>query len=164
MHGRPPPSTTWSQPKTPLPPVSPSIAMSSISAFNSSMSVAASSSFTSVPPAASFCFLFSSFFFSFVLLFLSCSDESWTPHARSRRHVARRGEWRGVGGGLEEAEELEVEVEVELEAELELEHGLPAAGPVDIGDTVHKSFIKAVHNSPVHKSVHNSLLTAVSVL
>ena len=50
-----------------------------------------------------------------------------------------------VGGGLEEAEELEVEVEeeVELEAALALELGLPAANLVDIGDTVHKSFMKA---------------------
>ena len=39
---------------------------------------------------------------------------------------------------------MEVEVEVELEdaeeAE-ELEHGLPVAAPVDMGDTVHYSFI-----------------------
>ena len=65
---------------------SPSTAMSSISAFTSSMSVAASSSFTPLPPAVSFFFLFSSFFFSFFLffslffslflLFLSCSEES----------------------------------------------------------------------------------------
>ena len=58
--------------------------MSSISVFTSSMSVAASSSFTPFPPAASFFFLFSSFFSSFFLffssffssfflLFLSCS-------------------------------------------------------------------------------------------
>ena len=59
---------------------------------------------------------------------------------------------------------MEVEVEVELDAELEQEHGLPAAAPVDMGDIVHKSFIKAVHNSSVHKSVHNSCMTAVSVL
>ena len=62
---------------------------------------------------------------------------------------------------------MEVEVEVELEdaeeAE-EVEHGLPVAAPVDMGDTVHNSFIKAVHNSSVHKSVHNSVMTAVSVL
>ena len=71
----------------------------------------------------------------------------------------------GLGGGLEEAEELEVEVEVEveLEVELELEHGLPVAAPLDMGDVVHISFIKAVHNSSVHKSVHNSFMTAVSV-
>ena len=62
---------------------------------------------------------------------------------------------------------MEVEVEDELEdAEeaQELEHGLPVAPPVDMGDTVHNSFIKAVHNSSVHKSVHNSFMTAVSVL
>ena len=59
---------------------------------------------------------------------------------------------------------MEVEVEVELEAELELELGLPAAAPVDVGDAVHKSFIKPVHNSSVHKSVHNSFMMAVSVL
>ena len=45
---------------------------------------------------------------------------------------------------------MEVEVEVELEdaeeAE-ELEHGLPVAARLDMGDTVHNSFIKAVHNS-----------------
>ena len=62
---------------------------------------------------------------------------------------------------------MEVEVEVELEhAEVaeELEHGLPVAALVDVGDTVHNSFIKAVHNSSVHKSVHNPFMTAVSVL
>ena len=61
---------------------------------------------------------------------------------------------------------MEVE-EVELEnAEVaeELQHGLPAAALVDMGDTVHNWFIKAVHNSSVHKSVHNSFMTAVSVL
>ena len=61
---------------------------------------------------------------------------------------------------------MEVEVEVELEdaeeAE-ELEHGLQVAAPVDMGDTVSNSFIKALHNSSVHKSVHNSFMTAVSV-
>ena len=62
---------------------------------------------------------------------------------------------------------MEVEVEVELEDAVEaeeLEHGLPVAAPVDIGDTVHNSFIKAVHNSSIGKSVHNSFMTAVSVL
>ena len=64
----------------------PSIAMSSILARTSSMSVAASASFTPLPPATSFFFLFSSFFFSFFLFFspffffflpfLSCSEES----------------------------------------------------------------------------------------
>ena len=62
---------------------------------------------------------------------------------------------------------MEVEVEVELEdaeeAE-ELEHGLLVAAHVDMGDTVHNSFMKAVHNSSVHKSVHNSFMTVVSVL
>ena len=62
---------------------------------------------------------------------------------------------------------MEVEVEVELEdaeeAE-ELEHGLLVAALVDMGDTVQNSFIKAVHNSSVHKSVHNSFMTAISVL
>ena len=90
------------------------------------------------------------------------------PHLRSRRRVGRRrrGERRGVGGGLEEAEEheLEVEVEVELQEAEELEHGLPVAAPVDTGDTIHNSFIKAVHNSSAHKSVHNSFMTAVLVL
>ena len=57
-----------------------------------------------------------------------------------------------------------MEVEVEVEAEVELEHGLPVATPVDMGDAVHKSFIKAVHNSSVHESVHNSFMTAVSTL
>ena len=67
--------------------------------------------------------------------------------------MGRRAELRGIGGGLEEAEELEVEVEVEveLEAEQQLEHGLPLATPVDMGDGVDKSFIQAVHNSSVHK-------------
>ena len=55
-------------------------------------------------------------------------------------------------------------MEVEVEAQLELEHGLPVVAPVDMGDAVHKSFIKAVHNSSVHKSVHNSFMRAVSVL
>ena len=61
--------------------------MPSISAFTSSMSVAASSSFTPLPAAASFFFLFSSsffsfflvfssFFFAFFLPFLFCSEES----------------------------------------------------------------------------------------
>ena len=62
---------------------------------------------------------------------------------------------------------MEAEVEVELqdaeEAE-ELEYGLPVADPVDMGDTVHNSFIKAVHNSSVHKSVHNSFMLAILVL
>ena len=44
---------------------------------------------------------------------------------------------------------MEVEVEAELEdaeeAE-EVENGLPVAAPMDMGDTVHNSFIKAVHN------------------
>ena len=60
--------------------------------------------------------------------------------------------------------DVEVEVEVELEAELELEHGLPVATPVDMGDAVHKWFIKAVHNSSLHKSVDNLFMTEVSVL
>ena len=60
---------------------------------------------------------------------------------------------------------LEVEVELEdAERAEELEHGLPVAAPVDMGDTVHNSFIKAVHNSSVHKSVNNSFMTPVSVL
>ena len=61
---------------------------------------------------------------------------------------------------------MEVEVEVELEDAEEAEelgHGLPVAAAVDMGDTVHNSFIKAVHNSSVHKSVHNSVMTAFSV-
>ena len=62
---------------------------------------------------------------------------------------------------------MEVEVEVELEdveeAE-ELEHGLPVAAPLNMGDTVQNSFIKAVHNSSVHKTVRNSFMTAISVL
>ena len=32
------------------------------------------------------------------------------------------------------------------------------------GEAVHKSFIQPVHNSSVHKSAHNSLMTAVSGL
>ena len=59
--------------------------------------------------------------------------------------------------------EVDVELEDAKEAE-ELEHGLPVAASVDMGDTVHNSFIKAVHNSSVHKSVHSSFMTAVSVL
>ena len=62
---------------------------------------------------------------------------------------------------------MEVEVEVELEDAEEAEepeHGLPVATVVGMGDTVYNSFIKAVHNSSVHKSVHNSFVTAVSVL
>ena len=94
-----------------------------------------------------------------------------TPHSRSRRRVGRpkQGERRGDGGGLEEAEELQVEVEVEVELEdadeaEELSHGLPVAAPVDMEEAVHNSSINAVHNSSVHKSVHNSFMTAVSVL
>ena len=91
-----------------------------------------------------------------------------TPHSRSRRRVGRRrrGEQRGVGGGLEEAEKLEVEVEVEVELEEaeELEHGLPVATPVDMGDNVHNSLIQAMRNSSVQTSVHNSFMTAVSAL
>ena len=59
-----------------------------------------------------------------------------------------------------------VEVEVELEdAEeaQEVEHGLPVAAAVDMGDTVHNLFIKAVHNLSVHNSVHKSVMTAVLV-
>ena len=59
---------------------------------------------------------------------------------------------------------MKVEAEVELEAKLELEVGLPAAAPVDMGDAFHTLFIKAVHNSTVHKSVHNSFMTAILVL
>ena len=51
--------------------------------------------------------------------------------------------------------QVEVELEDAEEAE-EVEHGLPVAAPVDMGDTV--------HNSSVHKSVHSSVMTAVSVL
>ena len=71
--------------------------------------------------------------------------------------------WRS---GLEGAEELEVEVGVELELklELELELGLPAAAAVDKGEALHKSFIKPVHNSSIHRSVHNLFMTAGSVL
>ena len=57
-----------------------------------------------------------------------------------------------------------MEVELEDAEEEELEHGLPVAAPVDMGVTFHNSFIKAVHNSSVHKSVHNSFMTAVLVL
>ena len=89
-----------------------------------------------------------------------------TPHSRSRRRVGRWGEWRGVGGWLEEAEklELEVEVEVEDEAELAVEYGVQVTAPVAMWDAVHKLFTKAVHNSAVHESVHNSFMTTVSVL
>ena len=59
---------------------------------------------------------------------------------------------------------MELEVEVGVDLELELELGLPAAAPVDVGDTVHKSFIKPVHSSSVHKLGHNSFMTASSVL
>ena len=62
---------------------------------------------------------------------------------------------------------MEVEVEVELEhaeeAE-ELELGLLVAAPVDMRDTVHNLFIKAVHNSSGDKSVHSSFMTAPWVL
>ena len=117
----------------------------------------------------SFLVFFSCFFFSFFLLFLSCSEESadssLEESAAGRK--GNRGEPRGVGVGLEDAEELEVEVEVELgdteEAE-EQGHRLPIAALVDIGDTIHNSFIKAGHNSSVHKYVHNSFMTVVSVL
>ena len=61
-----------------------------------------------------------------------------------------RAEQRGDArrSGLEGMEEFEVEVgvELQLELELELELGLPAAAPVDVGEVVHKSFIKPVHN------------------
>ena len=73
--------------------------------------------------------------------------------------VARRYGVEGGGGG-----ELEVEVGVEFNLELELEPGLPAAAPMDVVEAVHKSFIKPVHKSSVHKSVHKSFMTAVSVL
>ena len=59
--------------------------------------------------------------------------------------------------------EVEVELEDAEEAE-ELEHGLPVDAPVDMGHTVHNSFITAVHNSSVHKSCHNSFMTVFSVL
>ena len=59
---------------------------------------------------------------------------------------------------------MEVGVDLELESELEMELGLLAAAPVDVGEAVHKSFIKPVHNSSVHKLVHNSFTTAASVL
>ena len=64
--------------------------------------------------------------------------------------MGRRGERWGFArrSGLEGAEELEVEVGVELELELEheLELGLPAGANVDVGEAVHKLFIKPVHN------------------
>ena len=82
--------------------------------------------------------------------------------------MGRRSERRGVAwrSELEGADELEVGVgvEPELQLELELALGLPAAAPVDVGGAVNKSFIKLVHNSSVHKSVHNSFMTAFSVL
>ena len=53
--------------------------------------------------------------------------------------------------------------ELEVELELELEPWLPAAAHGDVAENVHKSFIKPVHNSSVHKSVHKSFMTAVSV-
>ena len=81
--------------------------------------------------------------------------------------MGRRGERRGVEtrSGLEGAEEVEgdVGVELERELELELELGLPAATPVNAREAVHKLFIKPVHNSSFHKSVHNSFMTAVLV-
>ena len=82
--------------------------------------------------------------------------------------MGRRGERRGVPwrSGLEGAEVLEVVVgvELQLELELELELELPAAAPVEVGETVHNPFIKPIHNSSVHKSVHNLRMTGVSVL
>ena len=51
---------------------------------------------------------------------------------------------------------MEVGVELDLELEPELDLGLPAAAPVDMGQAVHKSFIKPVHISSVDKSVHKS--------
>ena len=84
--------------------------------------------------------------------------------------MGRRGERRGVArrSGLEGAEELEMEVGVELalelELELELELGLPTAASVDVGEAVHKSFIKPVHHSAFHKSVHNAFMTVLVLL
>ena len=59
---------------------------------------------------------------------------------------------------------MEVGLQLELELELELEPRLPSSAPVDVVEAVHKSFIKPVHNSSVHKSVHKSFMMAVSVL
>ena len=56
-----------------------------------------------------------------------------------------------MASGVEEAQELEVEVEVKVELEL----GLLGAAPLDVGDAVHKPFIKLVHSSSLHKLVHN---------
>ena len=59
---------------------------------------------------------------------------------------------------------MEVGVELELQLELELEPGLRTAAPLDVGPAIHKSNIKPVHNSSVHKLVHNSFMTAASGL
>ena len=55
-------------------------------------------------------------------------------------------------------------MEVGVELELGLELRLPAAAPMHVGEAIPKSFIKPVHNSSIRKSVHNSFMTAVSVL
>ena len=57
-----------------------------------------------------------------------------------------------------------MEMGVELELELELELGLLAAAPVHVPEAFHKSFIKPVHSSWVHKSIHKTFTTAIWVL
>ena len=56
------------------------------------------------------------------------------------------------------ADELQAEVgvglDLELELELEREPRRLAVAPVDVVGSVQKSFIKAVHHSLVHNSVH----------
>ena len=70
-----------------------------------------------------------------------------------RRGVARGN---GLAMGFEGVEELELEVGAELgvELELELDPDPPAGDPADVAEAGHKSFIKPVHNSSLHKSAH----------
>ena len=76
-----------------------------------------------------------------------------------RRGVARRS---GLESELEGEVGEELELELELELALELELGLLVAAPVGVLEVVHDSFIKPVHNSSVHKSIHKVFMTAVS--
>ena len=102
----------------------------------------------------SFFLLFSSLFFSFFLLFLSCSDESHNSSLLESPAGGEGAERRGSPGGvgLRGRSSFRWRWGWRLSSSLSfsLELGLPAAAPVDVGEAVHKSFIKPVHNLSVH--------------
>ena len=51
-----------------------------------------------------------------------------------------------------------------MEQVVDLDPDLPAAAPLGVSEVVHTLFIKPVYSSSVHKSVHKTCMTTVSVL